>query len=165
MSDTDSRALWDRKYEEGLPSLTTPDPYFVSAYERLVDRSFPNAGIALDLAAGLGRHALWLADRGWQVSAVDISEVAMGKLSQAACQFDHKINLDIIDVAKYEFGSARFDLILLAGPVGKVVRKVGLEYDSDLLVIGRGVMHENFGRLRTESYGIIRESPCPVLSL
>ena len=79
MGDTDNRALWDRKYEEGLPSLTKPDPYFVSAYERLVDRSFPNAGMALDLAAGLGRHALWLADRGWRVSAVDVSEVAIRK--------------------------------------------------------------------------------------
>ena len=54
---------------------------------------------------------------------------------------------------------------MVAGPVGQVVRKVALEYDSDLLVIGRGVMHQTFGRLRTESYGIIRESPCPVLSL
>lgn len=57
------------------------------------------------------------------------------------------------------------DVSVVAAPVGKAVRKVALEYDSDLLVIGRGVMHETFGRLRTESYNIIRESPCPVLSL
>jgi nucleotide-binding universal stress UspA family protein len=57
------------------------------------------------------------------------------------------------------------DVSVVAGPVGKVARKVALEYDSDLLVIGRGVMHETFGRLRTESYSLIRESPCPVLSL
>jgi SAM-dependent methyltransferase len=113
MSNTGGRELWDRKYEEGLPSLTKPDPYFVSAYDRLVDRAFPNAGMALDLAAGLGRHSLWLADRGWQVTAVDISEVAMGKLRQAACQSDHKIRLYTMDAAKYEFGPARFDLIVL----------------------------------------------------
>jgi nucleotide-binding universal stress UspA family protein len=57
------------------------------------------------------------------------------------------------------------DVSVVAGPVGKVARKVALEYDSDLLVIGRGVMHQTFGRLRTESYNLIRESPCPVLSL
>ena len=112
MADADKRALWNRKYDEGLPSLTMPDPYFTSAYERLVD-PFSNAGTALDLAAGLGRHALWLAHRGWQVSAVDISEVAMGKLSQAASQLDNKIHLYTMDVAKYEFGPARFDLIVL----------------------------------------------------
>ena len=43
-----------------------------------------NTQVALDLACGLGRHALWLANRHWQVSAVDLSDVAIGKLSQAA---------------------------------------------------------------------------------
>jgi hypothetical protein len=57
-----------------------------------VDRLFPTAGTTLDLA-GLGRHALWLAHRGWHVSAVDISEVAMRKLGQAASQLDNKILL------------------------------------------------------------------------
>ena len=113
MEDTDSRARWDRKYEAGLPSLTVPDPFFVSAYERLADRSFPNAGRALDLAAGLGRHALWLAERGWRVNAVDISEVAIGKLRQAAAELSLKINLFTIDAAEYEFRPAQFDLIVL----------------------------------------------------
>jgi SAM-dependent methyltransferase len=113
MGDTDNRALWDRKYEEGLPSLTKPDPFFVLAYERFVDRSFPNAGMALDLAAGLGRHALWLADRGWRVSAVDVSEVAIGKLSQAAGRLNVKINLFAVDAAEYDFEPAGFDLIVL----------------------------------------------------
>lgn len=113
MSDADKRALWNRKYDEGLPSLTKPDPYFTSAYERLVGRSFPTGGRALDLAAGLGRHALWLAHRGWQVSAVDISEVATEKLGQAASKLDNKIHLHTMDAAKYEFGLARFDLIVL----------------------------------------------------
>jgi SAM-dependent methyltransferase len=113
MDDADNRALWDRKYEEGLPSLTKPDPFFVSAYERLVDPSFPNAGKALDLAAGLGRHTLWLAERGWQVSAVDVSEVALGKLGQAAGQLSARIDLIAIDAAEYALEPAAFDLIVL----------------------------------------------------
>jgi SAM-dependent methyltransferase len=113
MDDTDKRALWDRKYEEGLPSLTKPDPFFVSAYERLVDQFFPSAGRALDLAAGLGRHALWLAERAWQVSAVDVSEVAIGKLGQAAGQLKVNINLFAIDAAEYDFEQGEFDLIVL----------------------------------------------------
>ncbi|HWZ30711.1 MAG TPA: class I SAM-dependent methyltransferase [Bryobacteraceae bacterium] len=113
MEGVDNKALWDRKYEEGLPSLAKPDPFFVSAYERLVNRSFPKAGMALDLAAGLGRHALWLADRGWQVSAVDVSEVAIGKLGQAARQLNVKINLFAVDATEYDLEPARFDLIVL----------------------------------------------------
>ena len=93
--------------------MTKPDPFFVSAYEKHVDRSFPNAGRALDLAAGLGRHTLWLAERAWQVSAVDVSEVAIGKLGQAAGQLNVKINLFAIDAAEYDFEPARFDLIVL----------------------------------------------------
>lgn len=51
------------------------------------------------------------------------------------------------------------------GSVGRTIRKVALEHHADLLVIGRGVMHETLGRLRTETFEIVRESPCPVLSL
>jgi SAM-dependent methyltransferase len=69
--------------------------------------------MALDLAAGLGRHALWLADRGWQVSAVDVSEVAIGKLSEAAGQLNVKINLFAVDAAEYDFEPSAFDLIVL----------------------------------------------------
>jgi SAM-dependent methyltransferase len=113
MNDKVGKALWDRKYEEGLPSLTRPDPFFVSAYEKHVDQSFRNAGQALDLAAGLGRHTLWLAERAWQVSAVDVSEVAIGKLGQAARQLNVKINLFALDAAEYDFEPERFDLIVL----------------------------------------------------
>ena len=42
--------LWDLKYEQGLPSLTIPDPFFVSSYGRLVEVRFPSGGRALDLA-------------------------------------------------------------------------------------------------------------------
>jgi SAM-dependent methyltransferase len=113
MGDTDNSALWDRKYEEGLPSLTRPDPFFVSAYQTHVDQSFRNGGRALDLAAGLGRHALWLAEKAWQVSAVDVSNVAIAKLGHAARQLGVKINLFVIDAAEYSFEPTGFDLIVL----------------------------------------------------
>jgi nucleotide-binding universal stress UspA family protein len=52
--------------------------------------------------------------------------------------------------------------------VGEVVRTVSSEAseeDADLLVIGRGVVSEAFGRLRTHAFGLIQRSPCPVLSV
>jgi SAM-dependent methyltransferase len=147
MDDTDSRAIWDHKYQEGLSSLTKPDPFFVSTYERLVDRAFPNAGTALDLAAGLGRHALWMGERGWQVSAVDVSEVAISKLSQTAAQLHVKINLFSVDAAKYDFESAHFDVIVLfyhmdrtlfpkvvsaLNPGGLFICKMAVHWGSDI---------------------------------
>lgn len=51
------------------------------------------------------------------------------------------------------------------GTVPDAVRREALQHGTDLLVIGRGVLQETLGRLRTHAYGIIRHSPCPVLSV
>ncbi len=150
MNSEEQRARWDLKYEKGLPSLTEPDPFFVSAYERIADPLFPNAGVALDLAGGLGRHALWLARRRWQVTVVDISDVAIEKLSQAAHEL--KVNLELIvgDAFQYKFEPARLDLIVLfyhldrnlfpkivsaLKPGGLLISKMSLRWNSDGLKV------------------------------
>jgi len=70
------------------------------------------------------------------------------------------------DMVKLQTGAGTsFEASVIAGGVGKVVRQAALDRHADLVVIGRGVMHATFGRLRTQSYDIIRQSPCPVLSL
>jgi nucleotide-binding universal stress UspA family protein len=51
-----------------------------------------------------------------------------------------------------------------AGTVPDVVREEAIQHGADLVVIGRGALQERLGRLRTHAYGIIRHSPCPVLS-
>ncbi len=141
----DQRALWDSKYEQGLPSLTEPDPFFISAYERFVNPSLPKPGVALDLAGGLGRHALWLASRGWQVTVVDVSDVAIGKLSQAALELNVNVDLFAGDAAEYKLEPAQFDLIVLfyhldrslfprivsaLKPGGLLICKMSLRWDS-----------------------------------
>jgi SAM-dependent methyltransferase len=146
MNSEEQRVHWDLKYEEGLPSLTQPDPFFISAYRQFVDQSFPNAGVALDLACGLGRHALWLASRNWRVSGVDLSDVAIGKLSQAAVELNVNLDLFVGDAAEYRFEPARFDLIILfyhldrslfpkmvsaLKPGGLLISKMSLQWDSD----------------------------------
>src|ERR1700751_1592781 len=97
MALDEQRSHWDLKYEQGLPSLERPDPFFLSAFDRFVASSFPNGGPALDLAGGIGRHALWLAKRNWQVTVVDISDVAIRKLGQSAQRFDLTLNLLTLD--------------------------------------------------------------------
>lgn len=112
MTSEKQRAHWDLKYEQGLTSLTEPDPFFVSAYETFVDQSFPDAGVALDLAGGLGRHALWLASKRWQVTVVDLSDVAIGKLIQTARELNVRVDVTVGDAAEYKFAPTRFDLIV-----------------------------------------------------
>ena len=56
-------------------------------------------------------------------------------------------------------------LCVAVGEVAGAVREEAERHNSDLIVIGRGLLHETMGRLRTHSYGIIRHAPCPVLSV
>jgi SAM-dependent methyltransferase len=113
LEEQKQKAHWGLKYQQGLPSLTMPDPFFIYAYARFVEPSFPNAGVALDLACGLGRHALWLASRNWRVCGVDLSDVAIGKLNQSALALNVRLKLSVGDASEYPFGPARFDLIVL----------------------------------------------------
>ena len=113
MTFDEQRSRWDLKYESGLPSLEKPDPFFLSAFDQFVANSFPNGGTALDLAGGIGRHALWLAKRNWQVTVVDISEVAIRKLEQKAQQLGLTLNSLALDAKEYAFEPASFDLIVM----------------------------------------------------
>jgi SAM-dependent methyltransferase len=159
MSNEEQRELWDLKYEEGLPSLTEPDPFFISAYERFVNPSFTNAGLALDLAGGVGRHGLWLASRGWRVTVIDISDVAIGKLTQSALELNITLELLAGDASDYQFEPERFDLILLfyhldrrlfrriissLRPGGLLISKMALRWD--LNAGSKGASSDPLGR-------------------
>jgi SAM-dependent methyltransferase len=109
----EQRSHWDLKYEQGLPSLEKPDPFYLSSFDQFVASSFPNGGTALDLAGGIGRHALWLAKRNWRVTVVDISEVAIRKLDQKARQRGLELDLFALDAREYAFKPAYFDLIVM----------------------------------------------------
>lgn len=78
MSQAD-RDKWERKYAEGWQPADGP-----SAFIRECAPHLPLSGRALDVGGGLGRHALWLAERGLEVTLVDISETALGRAQAAA---------------------------------------------------------------------------------
>jgi SAM-dependent methyltransferase len=71
MAESD-RIKWDRRYAgSGETALAPPD--WLQEFDALL----PRQGYALDIAAGAGRLALWLAGRGLDVLAVDISTAAL----------------------------------------------------------------------------------------
>jgi nucleotide-binding universal stress UspA family protein len=57
------------------------------------------------------------------------------------------------------------EITLGFGPVWRVVRDAAVRYRADLILIGRGAIQEGFGRLRSNAYAVIREAPCPVISV
>ncbi|WP_406233208.1 SAM-dependent methyltransferase [Nocardia sp. NBC_01009] len=79
MSTTDAVTFWDGVYAAG-PAATDPQPNHLLT--EAVSELLP--GDALDLGCGDGGDALWLARRGWHVTAADISDVAVARLADLA---------------------------------------------------------------------------------
>jgi nucleotide-binding universal stress UspA family protein len=52
-----------------------------------------------------------------------------------------------------------------AGSAARVVREIALQRHADLLIVGRGLIQKPLGRLRSNDYAIIRDAPCPVISI
>ncbi len=71
-------------------------------------------GRALDLGCGNGRHALWLAERGWRVTAVDFSTEALRQARERAAATRIDVDWVEADLAMYEPAAQAFDLVLVA---------------------------------------------------
>jgi tellurite methyltransferase len=80
--EIDEKTLWNKKYSERSHGSLDPDPLLLRAYDEFVAGRAP--GSALDVAGGVGRHAIWLAERGWQVRLLDISEVGIAQAEDNA---------------------------------------------------------------------------------
>src|SRR5260370_11882301 len=70
-------------------------------------------GRALDLGAGEGRNALWLAEQGWQVTAVDFSRVAVERGAEATKRAGVDVEWVQADVTEYTPPAADFALVLI----------------------------------------------------
>ena len=102
------REDWDRRYAE-VENLwaVRPNRFLVAETEEL------EAGRALDLACGEGQNAIWLASRGWDVTGVDFSEVAIAKARSRAEREGIRVDLLCADLREYEPEPGAFDLVLL----------------------------------------------------
>jgi len=69
-----------------------------------------------------------------------------------------------IDKLQAEAGTD-FEVCLHRGKVSSVVCYAAVGHVSDIVIIGRGVIQEPFGRFRSGVYDIVREAPCPVISV
>jgi SAM-dependent methyltransferase len=77
------RDKWNARYSGGDGATSgTPNPLLLEWLPAIAPVSSPPR--ALDVACGLGRHALYLARRGWQVDAMDISDVALASVAATA---------------------------------------------------------------------------------
>ncbi len=102
-------AAWDRRYADRELLWTAEPNRFVADATRDL-----TPGRALDLAAGEGRNAVWLAERGWQVTAVDFSTVGLAKARQLAARRGVTVAWVTADLVEWEPPRAAFDLVVIA---------------------------------------------------
>ncbi|MGL5827369.1 MAG: class I SAM-dependent methyltransferase [Nocardioides sp.] len=120
---------WDQRYAAvDLMWSSAPNQFVVAECAQLVP------GRALDLAAGEGRHAIWLAEGGWRVTAVDFSQVALDRGRARA--LSAAITWECADATRWHSRPVH-DLALIAYlqlPAGERAVAIGTAFDS--LVVG-----------------------------
>ncbi len=100
--------FWDERHAAHEPiESPQPDASLVAVAERLTP------GRALDLAAGDGRNAIWLATRGWHATAVDFSSVALDRARQAAAAAGVEVGLVQADLLTWQPEPRSFDLVAI----------------------------------------------------
>lgn len=105
-----SSDFWNQRYAaDALVYGEAPNDFIASMAAR-----FPKSGTALDLGAGEGRNALFLASRGLDTLAVDQSEVGMSKAQRLAKERGLALRTQAADLADFDLPSASFDIITSA---------------------------------------------------
>src|SRR4051812_27791396 len=99
------REAWDKRYE-GKDLIWTAHPNRFMAAEIA---GLP-PGRALDLGAGEGRNAVWLAEQGWEATAVDFSEVGLAKGAELAARRGVSVTWVAADLRDYQPPPHAFDL-------------------------------------------------------
>jgi SAM-dependent methyltransferase len=103
---------WDERYASSEFTWSTQPNQFVAA-----ELAGLPPGRALDVAAGEGRNTVWLAERGWHVTAVDFSRVGLEKgrkLSAARGVDEDRVTWIVADLHDYQPEPACFELVLIA---------------------------------------------------
>jgi tellurite methyltransferase len=107
---TATKPFWESAYQ--IPTGSTfgkPSTEMVAFAD-----SLPPNSTVLDLGCGEGRNALFLAERGFDVTAVDISEHGVSKLRSLASQCGLKVRAEVGDMRSCHL-DREFDLIVLHG--------------------------------------------------
>jgi len=136
-------SAWDERYRATDLLWSARPNVFVE--DRLRDHS---PGVGLDLASGEGRNAIWLAERGWQMTAVDFSGVAI----ERGRSMSDRVTFIEADVLDWEPGEM-LDLVLIAylqieaEPLSDLVRKcvTWLSPGGELFMVGHDVSNLDEG--------------------
>jgi SAM-dependent methyltransferase len=115
--------MWDQRYQENKPA------YGEAANDFLVEQvGLLRPGTCLCLAEGQGRNAVWIAEQGFAVTAMDQSSVGMAKAAELAAARGVALETAVGDLAEFDLGSGKWDNIVsifghLPGPLRRDVHR------------------------------------------
>ena len=160
-----ARERWNRRYTERgfVPFPDRPAEWLV---ENRAVLTGPGGRRALDLACGDGRNALFLAQLGFDVVAVDVSDVAINALRKAAVNRGLAVDARRVDLEDEALPGDRYDVIVqinylqrdLFGSLARALTSGGILIvetesfqlsDDDMSLIDR---HWSDGRSKNSSY-------------
>ncbi len=101
------RERWNRRYSGALEEIPPPDQLLVESEPLL------KSGRALDLACGLGSNAVFLAERGYWVDALDTSMHALQRLQKEIRERNLTIGPVLTDLDYYPVRSGFYDLVII----------------------------------------------------
>ncbi len=100
------RKRWDKRFGRKEFALGKGPNPFLKKHISLLSK-----GKALDIATGEGRNAVFLAQNGFGVDAVDISQEGLKKTRKLAREKGVKVNTLLVDLDHYQIEKDRYDLI------------------------------------------------------
>ena len=126
MTELDPQEYYD-EFGGGEWERLDRDPVSRMEFENTVDcldQFLPESGRVLDAGGGAGRYALWLAQRGYDVTLVDLSaeQVAIAREKASERDLSDRVTAEQGDVRALDFGDGDFDAVCcLGGPLSHVV--------------------------------------------
>lgn len=145
MSEQD-RQRWNERYARGAyQQRPHPSELLVTACTEIT----PHSGAALDIACGAGRNALYLAGLGFEVTAIDISTVALERARESAAGMDLRVNWQAVDLDTVAVLDEEYQLICMMRYVNPGLLAVA----ARSLAPGGTLVVEEHLRTRTEVAG------------
>src|SRR5579859_923566 len=139
---------WDERYATTeLVWGAGPNRFLVAEVDGLLP------GRALDLGCGEGRNAIWLAERGWEATGVDFSEIGLAKARRLASERGVEVAWVRADLLAYQPEEGAFDLVIVmyihlpAAQLADVMKRAGaaLAPGGTLLVVGHDLLNLSQG--------------------
>jgi tellurite methyltransferase len=143
------RSKWNQRYVDGTHGTLIPDPLLIEAFEQYIEPLYPTPGCALDVAGGPGRHAIFLAEKGWKVTLIDIAEAGLANARRNAETLDQHIEFLCADLTQLLTAGLSYDLIL----VFYFVRRPIFKKLINALNPGGLLVYKGYLRTRSQSGG------------